>query len=126
MKYRILLAFILLLSMNCFSKEKPGKTFIILFNKEELKVVQSSPEYIALSLTDKFQTRTYSGHSEAALLVTFPGNTLTECEIGEILVQVNPATTLSLQEIAYRIIDIEENKDHYHSLVAQNTPKQER
>lgn len=126
MKYRILLAFILLLSIDCFSKEKPSKTFMILFNKTELKEVQSSPEYIALSLMDKFQTRTYSGHSEAALLVTFPDNKLTECEIGEILVQVNPATTLSLQEIAYRIIDIEENKDYYNSLVAQNTPKQNR
>ena len=126
MKYRVVLAFSLLLSINCFSKEKPGKTFIILLNKEELKVVQSSPEYIALSLTDKFQTRTYSGHSEAALLITFPDNKLTACEIGEILVQVNPMVTLSLQEIAYRIIDIEENQDHYHSLVAQNTHKENR
>jgi len=124
MKYRILLAFILLFSVNCFSKEKPGKTFMILFNETELKEAQSSPEYIALSLMDKYQTRTYSGHSEAALLVTLPSNTLTECEIGEILVQVNPKTKLSLQEIAYRIIDLEENKEYYNSLVAQNTPKQ--
>ena len=126
MKYGILLAFVLLLPMDCFSKEKPGKTFLILFDKAELKEAQSSPEYISLSLAATFQTRTYSGHSEAALLITFPDNKLTACEIGEILVQVNPMVTLSLQEIAYRIIDIEENQDHYHSLVAQNTHKENR
>jgi|SRR5690606_1495535 hypothetical protein len=124
MKYRVVLAFSLLLSINCFSKEKPGKTFMILFNKAELKEAQSSPEYIELSLMDRYQTRTYSGHSEAALLVTFPNNMLTECEIGEILVQINPMTKLSLQEIAYRIIDLEENKANYNNLVAQNHIKQ--
>ena len=126
MKYGILLAFLLLISVDSFPKEKEGKTFLILFNKTELKEAQSSPEYIERSLMDECQTRTYSGYSEAALLVTFPDNGMTECEIGEIRVQVNPSTWLSLHEIAYRIIDLEENKDRYRNLVAQSLPKSKR
>src|SRR5690606_15588292 len=117
MKYKILLALLLFVSMHSFSKEKNGKTFLILFDKTELKEAHSSTEYIELSFLDKFRTRTYSGNSDAALLVTFPNSQITECEIGEMKVQINPSTWLQLHEIAYRIIDLEENKDHYHSLI---------
>jgi hypothetical protein len=120
-KYKILLSLLLLFSINSFSKEKTGKTFLILFNETELKEAQSSPEYLGLSFVDKFHTRTYSGNSDAALLVTFPNSLITECEIGEMMVQVNPTTWIQLDEIAYRIIDLEENTDYYHSLVAQSS-----
>lgn len=123
MKYKILLALLLFVSIHSFSKDKNGKTFLILFDKTELKEAQSSPEYIELSFLDKFHTRTYSGNSDAALLVTFPDSRITECEIGEMRVQINPSTWLQLHEIAYRIIDLEENKDHYHSLIAQSSQK---
>lgn len=123
MKYKILLSLLLLVSINSFSKEKNGKTFLILFNETELKEAQSSPEYIELSFLDKFHTRTYSGNSDAALLVTFPNALITECEIGEMKVQVNPSTWLQLHEIAYRIIDLEVNTDYYNSLVAQSSQK---
>ena len=126
MKYRILLAFLLLTSISSFSSKKNEKTFLILFDKTELKEVQSSPEYIELSFLGKFHTRTYSGKSDAALLVTIPNTQMTECEIGEMKVQVNPSTWLSLHDIAYRIIDLKENKNHYSSLIAKSIPKKEK
>lgn len=115
------MALLLLISPDGFSKEKKGKTFLVLFNKTELKELQSSPEYIELSFLNKFHTRSYSGNSEAALLVTLPDTKTTECDIGEMRVQVNPTTWLPLQEIAYRIIDLEENKDHYMGLLVEKS-----
>jgi len=120
MKYWIALAFLLTFSLNSFSKEKSGKTFLILFDKLELKEQRTNLEYISLSMPERFQTRSYSGHSEAALLITCPSAVVTACEIGDLKVQINPSTTLRLQEIAFRIIDFEENQSHYQDLITHN------
>lgn len=123
MKYLIIVAFLLTISGNAFPKEPKGKTVLILFDKTELKEVNSSPEYIGLSLSDNYKTQSYAGYSEAALLITLTNSALNVCQIGEIRVQVNPSTWLPLQEIAYRIIDLDENKDHYQELIAQKNPE---
>lgn len=123
MKYGVLAVFLLLFSLSSFSNKKNEKTFLILFDKTELKEAQSSPEYIGRSFLDRFHTRTYSGNSDAALLVTIPDTQMTECEIGEMKVQVNASTWLLLHEIAYRIIDLQENKEHYSSLIAKSNKR---
>lgn len=124
MKYGVLTVFLLFISsLSSFSNKKNEKTFLILFDKTELKEAQSSPEYIGRSFLDRFHTRTYSGNSDAALLVTIPDTQMTECEIGEMKVQVNASTWLLLHEIAYRIIDLQENKEHYSSLIAKSNKR---
>ena len=123
MKYGVLTVFLLFISLSSFSNKKNEKTFLILFDKTELKEAQSSPEYIGRSFLDRFHTRTYSGNSDAALLVTIPDTQMTECEIGEMKVQVNASTWLLLHEIAYRIIDLQENKEHYSSLITKSNKR---
>lgn len=117
MKYLTLLTFLFLVSLNGYPKEKNGTTFLVLFNKVELKEVNSSPEYIELNFLDKFRTRSYSGNSEAALLITLSSDAMNKCDLGEMRVQVNPTTWLALQDIAYRIIDLNESKEDYRSLL---------
>jgi len=119
MKYMLLSAFLLLFYSDTFSKGKEGKTFMVLFNKNELKEIQSSQEYIELNFFNKFPTKSYSGNSEAALLITVPFSDMTECGLGEMLVQVNPSTWVPLQDIAFRIIDLEECKENYHALLSK-------
>ena len=118
MKYLILSAFLLLCCSDAFAKANETKTFLVLFDKNELKEIQSSPEYIELNFFDKFTTKSYSGNSEAALLITIPVSGMTECEIGELLVQVNPHTWLPLQEIAFRIIDLDHSQEQYEAFLS--------
>ena len=77
----------ILLSMEGFSKEKADKTFLVLFNKAELKEVGSSTAFIELNFLSKFHTKSYSGNSDAALLITIPDGDINECDMGEMLVQ---------------------------------------
>jgi len=94
------------------------KTFLIIFDKEELKHYKSSPEYIELTFNKIFNTRTYSGNSEAALVLTIPNCDMEPCDIGQMLVQVNRHTSIKLEEIAFRIVDLNETKSNYKNILA--------
>lgn len=108
---------VILFSMEGFSKEKADRTFLVLFNKAELKEVGSSAAFIELNFLSEFHTRSYSGNSDAALLITIPDRDMNECDMGEMLVQVNQSTWLPLNEIAFRIIDLEESRENYQALL---------
>lgn len=118
MKYLMLFSFLLLLSGESFSKDKGEQVFLVLFNKEELSKIETSTDFIELNFYNKFQTRSYSGNSDAALLITIPNGNMDECQMGQILVQINNTTWIPLEEIAFRIIDIGESEQNYQALLA--------
>lgn len=125
--YTLLIIFILFsTSLEAFPKGKEEKTFLILFNKSELKKIESSTEYIELNFFEKFRTKSYSGNSEAAILITVPNGEMDECQIGGTLVQVNHSTWIPLEEIAFRIIDINESKENYRALASSNGDKKKK
>lgn len=126
MKYFTLFIFLLSFSLEAIPKGKEEKTFLILFNKSELKTIESSTEYIELNFLEKFHTRSYSGNSEAALLITIPNGEMDECQIGETLVQVNRSTWVPLEEIAFRIIDLNESKENYHAMLSVKDDKKKK
>lgn len=103
---------------SAFASPPGDKTFLILFDKEELKINKSSPEYIELTFNKIFNTKSYSGNSEAAMLITVTNCEMDPCDIGQMLVQVNRNTSLKLQEIAIRIVDMNESKANYQSILA--------
>jgi hypothetical protein len=111
-----ILSFTILSSV--FSKETEDRTFLIIFDRDELKELKSSPEYIELTFHKIFNTKTYSGNSEAVLLMTIPNCEMDPCEVGQLLVQVNKNTTLQLQDVAFRIVDLNESKSTYKTLLA--------
>ena len=117
MQYMVLFAFLLNIYTEVFPKENKDKTFLILFNNIELRKINSSTEYIELNFFEKFNIKSYSGNSEAALLITVPDWDMDKCQMGETLVQVNPTTWIPLKEIAFRIIDLNESKENYHALL---------
>ena len=111
---------VILFSMESFSKEKTDKTFLVLFNKAELKEIGSSTAFIELNFLSKYPTKSYSGNSDAALLITISDRNMNECDMGEMLVQVNQSIWLPLNEIAFRIIDLEESRENYRALLLLN------
>jgi len=114
--------FFLLLFSCCtvfsFGKEKTEKTFLVLFQKEELKKFNSSPAKIELNFLDKFDTRAYSGNSDASLLITVPFVHWDICDMGKALVIVGHNKLVRLDEVAFRIIDLDQTKDEFQHMLS--------
>lgn len=118
MKTLITTILFLTIFSSVYANPPEDKTFLIIFDKEELKSLKSSPEYIELTFNKVFNTKTYSGNSEAAMLITIANCEMDPCDIGQMLVQVNRHTSMKLQEIAFRIVDMNESKTNYKSMLA--------
>ncbi|HSJ67166.1 MAG TPA: hypothetical protein VK921_05815 [Anditalea sp.] len=123
MKTLITTILILTIFSTVYANPPEDKTFLILFDKEELQSLKSSPEYIELTFNKIFNTKTYSGNSEAAMLITIANCEMDPCDIGQMLVQVNRQTSMKLQEIALRIVDMNESKANYKSILASMETK---
>jgi hypothetical protein len=109
---------VLFLSLSSFAKNPGERTFLILFDKAELKEHKTSPDYIEMSLMNIFKTKSYVGNSDAAILVKVPYDNLDECQLGYIFVRLNNKTVVPLQEVALKIIDLDESKSTYQYLLA--------
>jgi hypothetical protein len=117
---------LLLTFASGFSKTPEGKTFLILFDKSELKLNKTSAEYIELSLMNLFKTKSYTGNSDAAILVQVPSGNFDKCQLGDMLIRLNAKSTVTLDEIAFQIVDLEESKTTYKMLLASYEEKIQR
>lgn len=118
MKQVILLVFLICFSVMSFGQEKTEKTFLVLFHKDELRKFKTSPVEINLNFLDKFDTRAYSGNSDASLIITVPFTDWDVCDMGKALVIVGEDKVLRLDEIAFRIIDLDVRKEEFQYLLA--------
>lgn len=118
MKKCVLALVLFMLVFSGYSKDPEGKTFLLIFNKSELKQYQTSTDYIELSLMNIFTTKSFSGNSDAAILVQVPYEGIDRCQLGDLFVRINQHRTASLNEIAFQIIDLDESKSTFQSLLA--------
>ena len=100
-----------------FAKDPEEKTFLILFDKAELKANKTSTTYIELSLSNVFKTKSYAGNSDAAIIVKVPYENIDACQLADFFIRVNANKVSSLGEIAFQIIDMDESKNTYQFLV---------
>ncbi len=121
MKQIMLIVFLSCFSVFSFGKEKTEKTFLILFQKEELRKFNSSPAKIELSFLDKFDTRAYTGNSDASLIITVPFTDWDVCDMGKALVIVGDDRVLRLDEVAFRIIDFDQTKEEFQYLLSETS-----
>ena len=121
MKQLILIVFISCFSVFSFGKEKREKTFLVLFQKEELKKFNSSTAKIELNFLDKFDTRAYAGNSDASLIITVPFVDWDVCDMGKALVIVGDDQVLRLDEVAFRIIDLDQRKEEFRHLLSSRS-----
>jgi hypothetical protein len=96
-----------------FAKEPESKTFLVLFNEEELELLQTNMERIAAQLNPFFPTKIYGGNSEPALLVEIPTSAFNECLLGEYWISFSDGRRFQLQQLAFRVFDLNENKALY-------------
>jgi hypothetical protein len=116
------LAFLFLFVCTCslgFAKEPESKTFLVLFNEEELEMLQTDMESIAAQLNPFFPTKIYGGNSERALLVEIPTSAFNECLLGEYWISFSDGRRFQLQQLAFRVFDLSENKAIYQRYMLQ-------
>ncbi len=105
------------LSLKAFANDGE-KTFLILFDKSELKELRTSPAYLELSLMNLFKTKSYGGNSDAAIIVKVPPGNVDKDQLGNMVIRVNNKFITTLDEVAMQIIDLDESKNLYlHYLV---------
>ncbi|GAB3646542.1 hypothetical protein GCM10028791_06960 [Echinicola sediminis] len=118
MKHIVLATLFTLIVSAGFCKKPEEKTFLVIFSKKELKELKSSTEYIELNFYEKFDTKSYTGNSDAVLFIKVPDCEFDTCQFGQTMVQINKSTWKPLQEIAFRIIDLNESKESYQELLS--------
>ncbi|UJP63241.1 hypothetical protein [Mongoliitalea daihaiensis] len=106
----------LLLFTGAFASDPVEKTFLILFDKAELKANKTSTAYIELSLMNIFKTKAYAGNSDAAILVKVPFGNIDKRQLGDFFIRVNASRITPLEEIALQIIDMDENRAIFNAM----------
>lgn len=101
------------------AKEPESKTFLVLFEQEELDQLRTSLPSIAEQLSPFFPTKTYTGNSELALVLEIPSDSFNACLLGEYWVSLKDGRRFQLQQLAFRVFDLSENKAAYAGFVAQ-------
>ncbi|MDX5339161.1 MAG: hypothetical protein LPK25_09040 [Cyclobacteriaceae bacterium] len=101
-----------------FAKDPEPKTFLALFKAKELKELKTSLKQIESQFSDVFKTKTYAGNSELALLIEIPACDFDECFLGEFLINLDESRKMQLQNIAFRVFDLTENKDLHQTYLA--------
>lgn len=102
-----------------FAKELESKTFLVLFDETELELLQTDMGSIAEQLSPFFPTKTYGGNSELALLIEIPSAVFNECLLGEYWVNLKDGRRFQLQQLAFRVFDLSENKALHQRFVSK-------
>ena len=102
-----------------FAKELESKTFLVLFDEAELELLQTDMGSIAEQLNPFFPTKTYGGNSELALLIEIPSAAFNECLLGEYWISLSDGRRFQLQQLAFRVFDLSENKALYQRFVSK-------
>lgn len=117
MKKGFLAVFFCFLTLSGFSKNPEEKTFLVIFDKAELKANKTTTDFIELSFLNLFSTKAYNGNSDAAILVKIPHENFDIDQLGDLIIRVNSNKVSPLSEIAVKIIDLDESKSTFSSLL---------
>ena len=92
---------------------------MVLFDEAELELLQTDMGSIAEQLNPFFPTKSYEGNSELALLIEIPTTTFNECLLGEYWISLSDGRRFQLQQLAFRVFDLSENKALYQRYVSK-------
>ena len=118
MKRLVFLLLFLIGYNSAFAKDPDPRTFLVLFKAKELKELKTTIREIESQFSNAFDTRYYSGNSELALLIEIPSCDFDACFLGEFLVELENGQQVQLQQIAFRLFDLTENKALHQQYLA--------
>jgi hypothetical protein len=117
-KLVLLFIFVFTCCLSVAQTPEPN-TFLVLFDQGELEQLDVSMSSIADQLSPFFSTQTYRGNSELAMVLEIPSGALDACLLGEYWIALEDGRRLQLQQLAFRLFDLSENKAAYTIFVQQ-------
>jgi hypothetical protein len=105
-------------SASGFAKDPESKTFLALFKTSELKNNKINLKAIEAQFSGFFSTKTYDGNSDLALIIDIPSCDFDACFLGEFLIDLGDGRKVQLQNLAFRLFDLSENKSLHQSYMA--------
>lgn len=117
-KWGLLFFFLCCYGLGVAQTPEPN-TFLVLFDKGELKQLDASLSGIVDQLSPFFSAHTYRGNSELALVLEIPSGALDACLLGEYWIALKDGRRLQLHQLAFRVFDLKENKAAYAVFVQQ-------
>lgn len=93
-----------------YATDPEPKTFLVLFKSRELKDIKTTIKDIESQFSSIFPTKYFAGNSELALIIEVPSGDFDKCFLGEFLVDLEDGQKIQLQQIAFRLYDLSENK----------------
>lgn len=102
-------------SLSVYAKDPETKTFLVLFQSKELKSLKVSVTDIESQFSTVFKTKSYQGNSVPSILIEIPNCDFDACFLGDILIELEKGKKIKLQDLAFRVIDIGEEKKSYDS-----------
>lgn len=109
-RFAFFLLFLIGYSGLASANDPTSKTFLVLFKSKELKEIKTSIRAIETHFSEAFGTKYYTGNSELALLIEIPSCDFDACFLGEFLIELEDGSKVQLQQIAFRLYDLSENK----------------
>lgn len=119
MKKWVILFFFLCCYNLGIAKTPQSKTFLVLFDQGELDQLRTNLRSIAEQLSPFFPAKTYTGNSELAMVLEIPSDSFNACLLGEYWIALKDGRRLQLQQLAFRVVDLSENKAIYARHIAQ-------
>ncbi|MFN3998444.1 hypothetical protein [Algoriphagus sp.] len=95
---------------SVFAKDPETKTYLVIFKSKELKENKISLKEIGSQFSSFFNTKFYTGNSELALVIETSICDMDDCFLGKFLINLDGGKQVQLQQIAYRLFDLTENK----------------
>ena len=125
MKSVAVLIITLFCSLSVFANEGETKTFLVLFESKELKSWKVSVKDIQSQFSSFFKTKSYQGNSIPSILIDIPNCEFDACFLGDMMISLGNGKEVKLQEIAFRVIDLNREKKSYdlELLTLENSSK---
>lgn len=115
MKRVLTLIIALFCSLRVFATEPDTKTFLVLFQSKELKSMKVSVKDIESQFSSFFKTKCYQGNSIPSIFIEISNSDLDECFLGDLLIELEKGEKIKLRDLAFRLVDISNEKKTYKS-----------
>jgi hypothetical protein len=115
MKSLLLVITLLFYSVTAFAEDHETKTFLVIFQSNQLKSLKVSVKDIESQFSSSFKTKSYQGNSVPSILIEVPNCDFDTCFLGDFLIELEVGKKIKLQELAFRLIDIGKVKKSYES-----------
>jgi len=102
-------------SLSVFATEHENQNIFGSFPTQRIKIVESFSKGHRVPIFLRFSNQKLSRKFRPSILIEIPNCDFDACFLGDLLIELEIGRKIKLQELAFRLIDISEEKKSYES-----------